>query len=734
MKPSGVKSSIQHVLNASHPDPFSFLGMHVDSSDASLTVRAFLPNAVKAAVIDAETGESVSAMRRTHKNGFFSAKLKDRTAPFAYQLRFIMESETHTIDDPYRFPPYLGELDTHLLAEGRHYDSYKKLGAHPVTIDGVDGVNFAVWAPNASRVAVVGDFNEWDGRRHGMRLHPGCGVWEIFLPGVERGGVYKFEIKDRYGNLCPLKSDPYCFRAEHLPPHTASVVQGLGTYAWQDQDWMNNRSGDWRREAVSIYEVHLGSWQRGDNGTILSYAEIADRLIPYVQEMQFTHIELLPISEFPFDGSWGYQPISLFAPTSRFGDPDEFRTFVDRCHRAGIGIILDWVPAHFPNDAHGLTQFDGTHLYEHEDPRLGKHMDWGTLIYNYGRNEVANFLLSNANYWLDEYHIDGLRVDAVASMIYLDYSRAEGDWIPNKQGGRENLEAIEFLKRMNELAYSRNVGIFTVAEESTAWPGVSTPTDAGGLGFGFKWNMGWMHDTLRYFGMDPIHRRHHHNDLTFGLLYAFTENFILPLSHDEVVHGKGSILRRMPGDRWQQFANLRAYYAFMYTYPGKKLLFMGSEFGQDAEWNYQTSLDWHLMDSENHRGVRTLVRDLNALYRDCPALHERDCEGDGFAWSDCENANDSVLAYIRYGEDRAEPVVVVCNLTPVPRHGYPVGVPELGWYAELINSDAEMYGGTNTGNDGGASAIVEPVNGLPFRLRLTLPPLGVIVLHREKGA
>ena len=727
-----IDRDIARIVSSTHYDPFSYLGMHRAARGTGMVVRAFVPWAHSVSVIDRETGAVLAGMAKIHEAGLFAGEIAGRNDPFAYRLRVTVGADAHDLEDPYRFPPYLGELDTYLLAQGNHYDSYRKLGAHPVELEGVAGVNFAVWAPNALRVSVVGDFNTWDGRRHPMRVHPGCGVWEIFIPGLGPGASYKFEIKDRHGHLLPLKSDPYGFRSEEHSPHTASVVQGLGRYRWDDAAWMTGRAVDWRRKPVSFYEVHLGSWRRhGETGRILSYREIADRLIPYATEMGFTHVELLPVSEYPFDGSWGYQPVSLFAPTSRFGEPDDFRYFVDRCHQAGIGVVLDWVAAHFPEDGHGLARFDGTHLYEHSDPREGRHMDWGTLIYNYGRHEVANFLLSNACYWLDEFHIDGLRVDAVASMLYRDYSRPEGGWIPNVFGGRENLEAVAFLKRLNEVAYERGAGIFTVAEESTAWPGVSCPTYAGGLGFGFKWNMGWMHDTLRYIAKDPVHRKHHHNDLTFGLLYAFTENFILPLSHDEVVHGKGSILGRMPGDSWQRFANLRLYYTFMFTYPGKKLLFMGSEFGQEGEWNHTASIDWHLTQYVPHKGVQTLVRDLNALYRSTPALYERDCEGEGFAWIDCTDADQSMLSYLRYGEDRNAPIVVVCNFTPVPRPAFIAGVPLAGWYEEFMNSDSRIYGGTDVGNQGGVQAQAKPWNGYPYSLRLHVPPLGAVVLRRR---
>jgi 1,4-alpha-glucan branching enzyme len=592
-------------------------------------------------------------------------------------------------------------------------------------------VAFAVWAPNAQRVSLVGDFNAWDGRRMPMRKRHAGGFWELFVPGLRPGHLYKYELLGAHGELLPLKADPHAERAER-PPGTASVIANPSRHVWQDGGWMNARAQRNDREApIAIYEVHLASWRRPEHGQYLSYRELAEQLVPYVADLGFTHIEVMPLTEYPFDGSWGYQPISLFAPTSRHGGADDCRAFIDACHRAGLGLWLDWVPGHFPTDAHGLGRFDGTALYEHADPRQGLHRDWNTLIYNYGRREVTNFLLSSALYWMREYHIDGLRVDAVASMLYLDYSRNAGEWIPNLFGGRENLDAIAFLRRMNELVFGEQTGATTAAEESTAWPMVSRPVYVGGLGFGFKWNMGWMHDTLRYMSKDPIHRKYHHNDMTFGLLYAFHETFILPLSHDEVVHGKGSLLGRMPGDRWQRFANLRAYFAFMWTHPGKKLLFMGGEFGQEHEWNHDSGLDWHSLADPFHAGVRALMRDLNRLYRATPALYRLDCEPQGFSWIDAANGAESILSYLRRGREEHELAVIVCNFTPVPRHDYRIGVPRPGHYRERINTDASIYGGSGVGNAGGLDAEPHPMHGHACSLRLNLPPLGVLIFTLE---
>jgi 1,4-alpha-glucan branching enzyme len=593
-------------------------------------------------------------------------------------------------------------------------------------------VGFAVWAPNATRVSVVGDFNNWDGRRHVMRFRVECGVWEIFVPALPEGSLYKYEILSKKGELLPLKQDPFAFFCEQAPS-TAGIVYDLTRFRWHDDEWMRHRGKAIGCDApLSIYEVHLGSWRRNpETNSYLTYYELADQLIPYVKDMGFSHIELLPVTEHPFDGSWGYQPLGLFAPTSRFGRPDEFREFVDRCHQAGIGVILDWVPGHFPTDAHGLGWFDGTNLYEHSDPRQGRHQDWGTLIYNYGRYEVSDYLLNNGLFWLEEYHLDGLRVDAVASMLYLDYSRRPGEWVPNAHGGNENLEAIGFLRRMNEVIFQSHPRVTTIAEESTSWPMVSRPTYLGGLGFGYKWNMGWMNDTLAYMSRDPVFRKYIHDRLTFGLLYAFSENFVLPLSHDEVVHGKGSLIRKMPGDRWQRFANLRTYLAFMFTHPGKKLLFMGGEFGQEREWDHDSSLDWHLLEDPSHAGLQRLVRDLNHLYRRVPALHQRDTEAEGFEWIDCTDVEDSVISYLRKGRKQDEIAVVICNFTPIVRRGYRVGVPRGGLYIERLNTDSALYGGSDVGNAGRVMANEIKCHGRSHSVDLTLPPLAVIVLTPE---
>jgi 1,4-alpha-glucan branching enzyme len=729
--PRRVDPEVAAIVSACHADPFAFLGMH--EAGGALCVRAFLPDAAALAIVDSASGAVVANGKRVHPAGLFVATMPERRAPFRYRLRARWGKDWHEFDDIYRFSPVLGELDLHLLVEGNHLASYQKLGAHPIAHDGVAGIAFAVWAPNARRVSVVGDFNGWDGRRMPMRHRDQSGFWEIFVPGLAPGELYKYEIIGPDGALLPLKADPHAERTQR-PPGTASVVAAPSRHVWQDDAWMAKRGERNDREApISIYEVHLGSWRRNlaEGGRYLSYRELAEQLVPYVADLGFTHIEAMPLTEYPFDGSWGYQPVSLFAPTARYGAPDDFRAFVDACHRAGLALWLDWVPGHFPSDAHGLGHFDGTALYEHADPRQGVHRDWNTLIYNFGRREVANFLWSSALYWLREYHIDGLRVDAVASMLYLDYSREAGDWIPNQYGGRENLDAIGFLRRMNELVFGDASGATTAAEESTAWPMVSRPTYVGGLGFGFKWNMGWMHDTLGYMAHDPIHRKYHHNDLTFGLLYAFHENFILPLSHDEVVHGKGSLVGRMPGDTWQRFANLRAYFAFMWTHPGKKLLFMGGEFAQDWEWNHDIGLDWQALEHPLHAGVQMLVRDLNRLYRTVPALHQLDCEPSGFAWIDANNGEESVISYLRRGREPGELAVIAGNFTPVPRHDYRIGVPRPGRYAERINTDAPIYGGSGIGNSGEVRAEPHPMHGHAYSLRLQLPPLGVLIFTAE---
>nr|WP_236961096.1 1,4-alpha-glucan branching protein GlgB [Methylobacterium durans] len=712
-------------MAANHGDAFAVLGPHQVGPKA-WEVRAVLPEAKGATLL---VGDARIAFERRHPDGFFVAKVPSEGRP-------LYEIEVETWDgakqrrhDPFSFGSSLEQHDVNALREVGTNVVYRVLGAQAGKLDGVDGFRFAVWAPNAKRVSVVGEFNDWDGRRHPMRLWRDGGIWELFVPGLKAGATYKYEVRGPDGGLLPLKADPVAFAAQQ-PPETASVLHGLGEPAWRDAAWMEGRGRkDPRHAAISIYEVHLGSWARvpDEGNRYLTYKEFAARLVPYVKEMGFTHIELLPITEHPFDGSWGYQPVSLFAPTSRFGPPDDFVHFVNAAHEAGIGVMLDWVPGHFPLDAHGLGQFDGTHLYEHADPRQGFHQDWGTYIYNFGRTEVSTFLAANARFWLEHYHLDGLRVDAVASMLYLDYSRRAGEWIPNQYGGNENLDAIHFLRKTNEATYSHAPGTITVAEESTSWPGVSHPTYTGGLGFGFKWNMGWMHDTLQFISKEPIHRRYHHHDLTFGLLYAFSENFILPLSHDEVVHGKGSMLGKMPGDRWQKFANLRAYYGFMWGHPGKKLLFMGGEFGQEREWNHNQSLDWHLLDDPQHRGVKDVIRDLNHLYASTPALHSRDVEAGGFQWLVADDQDNSVIAWARKGKQPNEIAIVVSNFTPVPREGYRIGVPAPGFYREAFNSDAEGYGGTNVGNMGGLHAEANESHGQAQSLCLRLPPLATMI-------
>ncbi|WP_333652031.1 1,4-alpha-glucan branching protein GlgB [Dissulfurispira sp.] len=625
----------------------------------------------------------------------------------------------------------LTDFDLHLIGEGTHYKNYEKLGAHVVEVNGVKGVHFAVWAPNAKRVSVIGDFNHWDGKKHPMKLLGDSGIWEIFIPGLDEGELYKFEVKSKYRGYKEQKADPFAFYFEVRPKSAAIVYNIENKHQWQDAEWMEiRRKKNWFESPVAIYEVHLGSWMRvpEDNNRFLTYRELADKLIPYVKELGFTHIELLPISEHPLDASWGYQTIGYFAPTSRHGRPEDLMYFVDKCHQNEIGVIIDWVPAHFPKDAHGLGYFDGTCLYEHEDPRKGEHRDWGTLIFNYGRNEVTNYLISNALFWLEKYHIDGLRVDAVASMLYLDYSREPGDWIPNIYGGNENLEAIDFLKKLNEVVHQYHPGVLTIAEESTAWTGVSRPTYLGGLGFSMKWNMGWMHDTLEYFSKDPIYRKYHTNNLTFSMLYAFTENFILPFSHDEVVHGKRSMLDKMPGDTWQKFANLRALLGYMYGHPGKKLLFMGSEFGQWREWNFDESLDWHLLQHEPHKKLQRFLSDLNNLYITEPAMHEVDFEWHGFEWIDFHDSDNSVISFIRRAKNHDDFLVFVFNLTPIPRFGYRVGVPGGGFYREILNSDSEIYWGGNLGNAGGVYADNVPCHARQFSLNLILPPLSILIL------
>ena len=719
---------MQGFLNGDCSDPASVFGLR-PLAGSGLLARVFAPRATRVELVKDATGEVAAELAMTHPEGLFEAVLPRLRKWFPYHFRVHGWGEAPMdLDDPYRFGAGLGDLDVYLMAEGTHLRLYEKLGAHPAVRDGVPGVDFAVWAPNARRVSVVGNFNNWDGRRHIMRPFASSGVWELFIPRLVPGDLYKFELKSQAGKMLPLKADPFAFQCEPAPG-TASVVNAQAEFPWADTDYMATR---WQRNRfdapMSVYEVHLGSWRRRDDGGFLSYQELADQLVPYAKEMGFTHLQLLPVSEHPFYASWGYQPLGMFAPTCRYGSARDFQAFVDRCHREGLGVILDWVPAHFPSDAHGLGEFDGTHLYEHADPRKGRHMDWGTLIYNYGRTEVQNFLIANALYWLDRFHVDGLRVDAVASMLYLDYSRVRGQWLPNRYGGRENLEAVAFLRRLNEVVYAHFPDTCTVAEESTAWPMVSRPTDIGGLGFGFKWNMGWMHDTLAYFGRNMLHRRYHHGEITFSMIYQETENFTLPLSHDEVVHGKRSLLWRMPGTRWEQFANLRLLLAYQWLHPGKKLLFMGGEFGQEREWDHNSALEWPLLQYGEHQGVRRLVRDLNTLYRGEPALYDRDCAPDGAQWIDCEDRKNSTLSLLRKANDGSF-IVVILNFTAQPLEGYRVGVPAAGRYLEVLNSDAALYGGQNFGNGGAVETQAVAAHGFEQSVALTLPPLAAVVLR-----
>lgn len=729
------------IVNVKHSDIFSVLGMHSLTTGSGIIVRAFLPEALRVEVIDTKTNKLVAELNLVDIAGLFEGKLAKRRKAFNYRLRVEYKSGTVLIDDPYRYPSLIKSDDLYLFCEGTHEQAYQWMGSHQLEIDQVNGTHFVVWAPDATRVSVVGDFNFWDGRHHAMRKHPGSGVWEIFIPNVTASTSYKYEIADKHGHIQPLKADPYAVSMQ-LAPDTASKVVQSSEYQWQDKQWMQTREhgANHYNGAVSIYEVHLGSWKRSisteaehcNTSNYLTYRELAEQLVPYVVEMGFTHLQLMPVSEYPFDGSWGYQPIGLFAPTARFGSADDFKFFVDCCHKAGIGLLLDWVPGHFPTDEHGTGKFDGSCLYEHEDLRKGFHPDWKTLIYNYGRSEVQSYLISNANYWLDQFHIDGLRVDAVASMLYLDYSREAGEWLPNEHGGRENLEAIALLQQVNARAYGKHPGIMMIAEESTAWPGVSKPVDGGGLGFGFKWNMGWMNDTLKFMERDPIYRQHHHNEMTFGLVYSFSENFVLPISHDEVVHGKGSLLTKMPGDDWQKFANLRAYYGFMWTHPGKKLLFMGCEFAQRNEWNHDQSLDWHLLEHESHQGIQRLIKDLNQCYRHIPALHELDCDSNGFEWLDSQNSQQSILVYLRHGTQGSAPVLVVVNLTPTSYENFSIGVPLAGYYRECLNTDSSIYGGSNVGNGGGVRSMPEAYAGQDNVLHMSVPPLATMIFEWQQ--
>lgn len=727
------RNDIELIRTASHGDPFSVLGPHIQKS-GKLSIRTFMPSALQVQAIDTTTGQVLGKLTQRHVDGFFEQSFAvPANTPYHFLVQWPGHADT-VIQDPYRFAKVLGDMDVWLLGEGTHLRPYEILGANLREQESVEGVSFAVWAPNASRVSVVGEFNLWDGRRHPMRLRRECGVWEIFLPDVAVGALYKFEIRASDGRVLPARSDPYARQAE-VRPATASVVAPMPSIKPASEE---RRRANGLDVPMSIYEVHLGSWRRMHDVTSgakrwLTWDELADQLIPYTQDMGFTHLELLPISEHPFDGSWGYQPIGMYAPTSRFGDGQGFVRFVQRCHAAGLGVLLDWVPAHFPTDKHGLGQFDGTPLYEYADPREGFHNDWNTLIYNLRRTEVRNFLIGNGLYWLERYGLDGLRVDAVASMLYRDYSREPDQWIPNEHGGRENLESISFIKRMNEVIGIERPDAITLAEESTAFPGVSRPTYAGGLGFHYKWNLGWMHDTLQYMGRDPVHRKHHQGEMTFGMVYAFSENFVLPISHDEVVHGKGSLLGKMPGDRWQKLANLRAYLGFMFGHPGKKLLFMGCEFAQEREWNHDSSLDWHLLENPEHAGVQRLVRDLNHLVCNTAALHQRDCVAEGFEWIDQSDAQNSLLSFIRYGYDPKTFVLVVCNFTPNVRSGYRVGVPQPGSYSERLNTDSAHYGGSNMGTPlGAATSEPRPWNGKPHSIVLTIPPLATVMLEWKR--
>jgi 1,4-alpha-glucan branching enzyme len=724
-----ANNEIEAIVGGYHGDAFRILGPHklADAKDetARWAVRAFLPHASSAEVVIDGKGY---AMEKQHAHGFFTAVFN--AEPTNYRLRLhLWSGAVEVVDDPYRFPPLLSDFDLYLHGEGTNYESYNTLGAHVVDALGVRGVRFAVWAPNAELVTVVGEFNHWDTRRHPMRLRSG-GVWELFVPELPAGSIYKYYVRSRHFGHRQLKSDPYGFASE-VTPKSASVVVDLDTYQWNDSEWLAKRAEtNLLKRPMSVYEVHLESWMRKPDGTSLSYREAAVSLVQYVKEMGYTHIELLPLMEHPFSGSWGYQVIGYYAPTSRFGTPQDLMYMIDQCHQNGIGVIMDWVPAHFPKDAHGLAFFDGTALYEHADPRMGEHKDWGTLIFNYGRNEVRTFLISNANFWLKKYHIDGLRVDAVASMLYLDYSRKEGEWIPNMYGGNENLEAISLLRTFNEVAHQQP-GAMTIAEESTAFPGVSKPTYLNGLGFTMKWNMGWMHDMLHYFGEDSVHRRYHHNNITFSIMYAFTENFVLPISHDEVVHGKGSLLGRMPGDEWQRFANIRAFLGYMWAHPGKKLLFMGCDIGSPWEWANDGAVPWDLLQYEPHSKLQLLVKELNRLYAAEPALHEVDFHYSGFEWVDFHDADHSVIAFLRRAED-GRFVLVCCNFTPVPRPKYRFGVPEEGFYEEILNTDSELFGGSNIGNGGLVASEPVPNHGRPFSVNITLPPSAVVAFRLRR--
>jgi len=724
-----LPKDVERLVRVEHPDPHSILGAHLHTVEekAGVVVRAFHPEATQAEV--AVEGKEPFLMEKCHPGGLFACFLPDQDLPVSYKVRFTFaDGNQWESNAPYRFMPTLGDLDLYLAGEGTHHRLYERLGAHLHETDGVKGVSFAVWAPNARRVSVIGDFNRWDGRLFPMRQMGSSGIWEIFVPGLGQGTVYKYEIKTAKGDL-RIKTDPYAFAME-LRPGTASIVWELEAYEWHDDAWMTTRSErNLRQEPMAIYEVHLGSWMRvaEEENRWLTYRELAPRLVEHAKKFGFTHVEIMPVAEHPFDGSWGYQVTGYYAPTSRFGNPDDFKYFVDACHQHGIGVIMDWVPAHFPKDDYSLRLFDGSALYEHVDPREGEHAEWGTLIFNFGRHEVRNFLMANALFWLDKYHIDGLRVDAVASMLYLDYGRQDGEWIPNRYGGNENLEAIEFFRELNKAVYGLFPGCFTIAEESTAWTGVTSPAHLGGLGFGFKWDMGWMHDTLLYFSKDPVHRKYHHNNLTFSMMYAYSENFVLPFSHDEVVYGKGSLLRKMPGDDWQKFANLRLLLGYMYTHPGKKLLFMGSELAQWDEWYHEKGLDWHLQPDSMHKAFQQFMMDLGRLYLEHSALWELDPSPEGFSWIDCNDSEGSVISYVRYG--RENHLVCAFNFTPVPRQNYRVGVPGQGSYRERINSDSVYYGGSDLGNEGYIEVEKIPSHGFSQSISPALPPLACLILE-----
>jgi len=721
--------AIRALVNGEVGAPSTILGRH--KIDQDISIRTFRPWADTIRLVNDETTEKVK-MKKIDDAGLFIASLDSSWADIPYHFEAkTFHKTTEIYADPYIFEPLLSDYDMYLFGEGRHQEIYEKLGAHPREIDGVTGINFAVWAPNCYKVAVVGEFNHWDSRTHAMQSRGSIGIWEIFIPDIDVGTIYKYEVRSHNQGYRAQKADPYGFFAE-VRPNTASIVYDINQYDWQDDQWMTERATkDTLAQPMNTYEIHLGSWRRKPNGDFLSYRDLANELVPYLVDMGYSHIELLPITEHPLDVSWGYQVIGYYAPTSRFGTPDDFMYFVDMCHQNNIGVILDWVPAHFPKDEHGLNYFDGTHLYSHEDPRKGEQLDWGTMIFNYGRNEVRNFLVANALFWLKKYHIDGFRVDAVSSMIYLDFSRKSDAWIPNKYGSNENLEALAFLREFNEVVHIEAPGAITIAEESTSWAMVSRPTYVGGLGFTFKWNMGWMHDTLKYMKLDPIHRRFHHNQITFALLYAFSENFVLSLSHDEVVHGKGSLIGKMPGDYWQQFAQVRLLYGYQYTQVGKILNFMGAEFGQFSEWSEARSLDWHLLDFEHHRKNQTWVRDLNHFYSNQPALYEVDFKEDGFRWINANDADASVYSYIRYAKDKSDFLIIILNFTPIVREGYRLGVPEEGYYLEALNSDAEQYGGSNVGNLGGVQSEAIETNGLPHSISLRLPPFGILIFKKQ---